>query len=58
MSANEVALRIWKAYEKRSWYLIMTTQGKLAVWINKLWPKLADWLTYKVISKESDSPFS
>lgn len=58
MSANEVAMRIWKAYENRSWYLIMTTQGKLAVWINKLWPRLADWLTYKVISKEPNSPFS
>jgi len=58
MSAEEVAMRIWKAYENRSWYLIMTSQGKLAVWINKLWPKLADWLTYKVISKEPNSPFS
>jgi short-subunit dehydrogenase len=58
MSANEVALRIWKAYDKRSWYVIMTAQGKLAVWINKLWPQLADWLTYKVISKEPNSPFS
>jgi short-subunit dehydrogenase len=58
MSANEVALSIWKAYDIRSWYVIMTAQGKLAVWINKLWPQLADWLTYKVISKEPNSPFS
>ena len=57
MSAEEVAEKIWHAYEKRSWYIIMTLQGKMAVWINKLWPKLADWLTYKVISKEPNSPF-
>lgn len=57
MSAEEVAIRIWNAYEQKKWYEIMTTQGKLAVWINKIWPKLADWLTYKVISKEPNSPF-
>lgn len=57
MSAEEVAQRIWNAYERKAWYEIMTVQGKLAVWINKIWPKLADWLTYKVISKEPNSPF-
>lgn len=57
MSAEEVAEKIWQAYEKKSWYIIMTLQGKLAVWINKLWPRLADWLTYRVISKEPNSPF-
>lgn len=57
MSSDEVALKIWKAYERRSWYLILTLQGKLAVWINTFFPKLADWLTYRVISKEPNSPF-
>lgn len=56
MSAEEVASRIWNAYERKAWYEIMTVQGKLAVWINKIWPKLADWLTYRVISKEPNSP--
>lgn len=57
MSSDEAALKIWKAYERRSWYLILTLQGKLAVWINTFFPKLADWLTYRVISKEPNSPF-
>jgi hypothetical protein len=32
-------------------------QGKLAVFINKWWPALADKLAYNVIRKEPDSPF-
>ncbi len=57
MSAEEVAQKIWVAYERRSYYVILTLQGKLAVWINKLSPRLADWLTYRVIRKEPNSPF-
>lgn len=57
MSAEEAARQIWLAYDKKSLYAILTLQGKLAVWINKLSPKIADWLTFKVISKEPHSPF-
>lgn len=57
MSSEEVAKKIWRAYERKSWYTILSTQGKLAVWINKISPKIADWLTYRVISKEPNSPF-
>jgi hypothetical protein len=46
------------AIAKRRMYLILTLQGKLAVWINKLFPKLADILTYNVIAKEPNSPFN
>lgn len=58
MSSQEVASRIWKATEQKRLYLILTAQGKAAVWINKLFPKLADRLTYNVIKKEPNSPFS
>ena len=56
MSAEEVADRILKATIKRKRDLVMTTQGKMAVWINKLFPSLADKLVYNVMAKEKDSP--
>jgi len=56
MSAEEVADRILQATIKRKRDLVMTTQGKLAVWINKLFPSLADKLVYNVMAKEKDSP--
>ncbi|WP_299758036.1 SDR family oxidoreductase [uncultured Pontibacter sp.] len=56
MSAEEVAERILKATIQRKRDLVMTTQGKLAVWVNKLFPGLADKLVYNVMAKEKDSP--
>ena len=56
MSAEAVAEATWNAIEKRRTYLILTLQGKMAVWINKWFPKLADRLTYNVIKKEPNSP--
>ncbi|TPE44268.1 SDR family oxidoreductase [Pontibacter mangrovi] len=56
MSAEEVAERILKATMQRKRDLVMTTQGKLAVWVNKLFPSLADKLVYNVMAKEKDSP--
>jgi hypothetical protein len=43
--------------EKKRLYVVMTLQGKLAVWLNKRFPRLADILTYRAIAKEPDSPF-
>jgi hypothetical protein len=57
MQPAEVAVAIWNSVAKRRLYLVLTMQGKLAVWINKWWPKLADRLAYNVIKKEPDSPF-
>lgn len=56
MSAEEVAERILKATKQRKRDLVMTTQGKMAVWVNKLFPGLADKLVYNVMAKEKDSP--
>jgi short-subunit dehydrogenase len=58
MSAEEVADRILQATIKRKRDLVMTTQGKLAVWVNKLFPSLADKLVYNVMAKEKDSPLN
>lgn len=57
MSAEAVAEATWNAITGKRNYLILTLQGKMAVWINKWFPKLADRLTYNVIKKEPNSPF-
>jgi short-subunit dehydrogenase len=57
MAAEAVAEATWNAILGKRNYLILTLQGKMAVWINKWFPKLADRLTYNVIKKEPNSPF-
>lgn len=57
MTADECAYHIYNAVVKRKRTLILTTQGKLAVWLNKWWPSMADKLVYSVMSKERNSPF-
>jgi short-subunit dehydrogenase len=56
MSAEECARRIIEGIAKRKRTIVMTTQGKLTVWLNKLWPSLADKLVFKHFAKEADSP--
>lgn len=56
MSAEECAKLLLDAVEKRKRSLVMTGQGKLTVWINKLFPGLADKLVYRHFLKEPDSP--
>ncbi len=57
MSAEEVAARIVKAVKKRKRTLILTSQGKLTVWLNKFFPAMMDKLVYNHMAKEPDSPF-
>lgn len=57
MSAEECAARIYKATKKRKKELIMTSQGIMTVWLNKLFPGMMDGIVYKVMAKEADSPF-
>lgn len=56
MSAEECADYILRAVKSRKRELILTTQGKLTVFINKLFPGLADKLVYNTLAKEKDSP--
>jgi short-subunit dehydrogenase len=56
MSADECAVNIIKAIAKRKRTLVMTAQGKFTVWLNKLWPALADKLVYKHFAKEANTP--
>ncbi len=57
MTSEEVAKRIVKAIEKRKDRIVMTTQGKLVVTLNKFFPKLIDKMVYNHMAKEPDSPF-
>ncbi|SEA58634.1 SDR family oxidoreductase [Pedobacter hartonius] len=52
MSPEEVAERIANGIAGRKRDLIMTVQGKLAIWMNKLFPALTDKLVYKHYQKE------
>jgi short-subunit dehydrogenase len=53
MTADECAQHIYKAIVKRKRTLILTSQGRLTVWLNKWWPSLADKLVYNTMAKES-----
>lgn len=54
MSSEECADKILKAIQKRKRSLILTSTGKRAVWINKLFPALADKLTHKFFFKKGE----
>ena len=56
MSAEECASIIMGSIEKRKRTVVMTGQGKLTVWMNKLFPALADKLVYKHFLNEPESP--
>lgn len=52
MTAEEVAVHIANGIAARKRTLVMTGQGKLTVWINKLLPALADKLVFNHFTKE------
>lgn len=57
MTSQEVARRIVKAIDKRKAALVLTfLEGKLAVFLNKTFPRLLEKLTYSHMAKELDSP--
>ena len=56
MTAEECAKHIYNATVKRKNSLILTSQGKMAVWLNKLLPRLADKMVYNVMAKEANAP--
>lgn len=56
MSADECARIILNGVAQRKRTIVMTGQGKLAVWLNKLLPSLADKMVYKHFLNEPDSP--
>lgn len=55
MTSEEVAVRIVDGIAARKRTLVMTGQGKLTVWINKLLPGLADKLVFNHFTKEKNA---
>ena len=55
MSAEDVAIRISDGIIKRKRTLIMTGQGKLAVWMNKLFPAFTDKKVFELFAKEKNA---
>lgn len=58
MSAETCAHKILLAIEKKKRTLIMSLQGKLTIWVNRLFPHLADKLVYKHFKNEPNSPLT
>jgi dehydrogenase/reductase SDR family member 7B len=58
MSSEEVAAAIYKSVVKRKSYLVLTTQGKVTVFLNKWFPTFMDKIVYNVMAKEKDSPLA
>ena len=56
MSADEVAHHIYKAVLNRKRDLVLTTKGRLAIFLNKWMPGITDKLVYNELAKEPDSP--
>jgi dehydrogenase/reductase SDR family member 7B len=56
MTAEEVAQAILNAVIKRKRDLVLTTQGKLTVFLNKWFPGFMDGMVYRHLAKEKDSP--
>ncbi len=54
MSAEEVAERIVQGVRKRKRTLLLTRQGKMAVWLNKLLPAWVDKQVYRLFAQEKN----
>jgi dehydrogenase/reductase SDR family member 7B len=57
MPAEEVARQIVMAIKKKKDRIILTTQGKMTVLLNKFFPKFMDKMVYNHMAKEPNSPF-
>ncbi len=57
MSSEAVAKYLIKAIEKRKRTIVLTTQGKATVFLNKFIPSFFDRMLYNHMAKEHDSPF-
>lgn len=56
MSAEEVALHIYNATVSRKRTIVLTSQGKLTVFLSKWLPSVLDKLVFNHFAKEKDSP--
>ena len=58
MSAEEVAKHIASAVLSRKRDLVLTTEGKLAVWVRKFMPAFIDTQIFNKMKREKDSPLN
>lgn len=56
MSAEEVALHIYKGIMRRKRAIVLTLQGKLVLLLNKFCPRLLDIAEYNTMKREPNSP--
>jgi short-subunit dehydrogenase len=56
MQPEAVAERIYSAVEKRKRDLVLSTEGKLTVWLDKFFPSFMDRMVFNHMAKEKDSP--
>lgn len=56
MSAEAVAKFLYRGVVKRKRKIILTSQGRLTVMLNKIFPKMMDKIVFNHMAKESDSP--
>jgi len=54
MTAEECAHHVLRAIEKRKRTIVLTFQGKVTVLLNKIFPSLADRLTYNHYYKNGE----
>ncbi len=57
MTAEEVAKHIFAAVKNRQRDLVLTSSGKITVWLNKFFPSWMDKVVYNHLAKEPGSPF-
>jgi len=57
MSAEEVATHIYSGIIKRKRSIVLTTEGKLAVFLGKIFPRFIEKQVYNKMAKEPNSPF-
>ncbi|MEQ8909433.1 MAG: SDR family oxidoreductase [Vicingaceae bacterium] len=58
MTAEEVGNHIYKAVVKRKQKLVLTGEGKMAVFLSKFFPKIIQKAVYNKMKKEPDSPLN
>ena len=58
MSSTRVAQIIVKAVQKRERDLVLTSQGKLVVWLHKNLPGITDRILLHEMGKEPNAPIS
>lgn len=57
MQPEEVAYHILDSIVNRKRGFILTSEGKILLFLNKLFPSLTDKIVYNQMAKESESPF-